>query len=86
MEINGKPAWEVEGIEPAAGYVGIQVEVPGGGEFEYKDILITELGYRSLFDGQDLAGWEGRRRGRGGLLEGGGGAAPLHRREGAVAP
>ena len=31
MEINGKPAWETDGIEAKQGYIGIQVEVPDGG-------------------------------------------------------
>lgn len=59
MELNGKPAWEVTGLEPREGYVGIQVEEPGGGQFEFKNIWITELGAKPLFNGSDLAGWEG---------------------------
>jgi len=59
MEINSQPAWETDGLEARDGYIGIQVEVPGGGQFEFKDIAITEIGYQSLFDGSTLAGWEG---------------------------
>ncbi|MEX2176469.1 MAG: family 16 glycoside hydrolase [Pirellulaceae bacterium] len=59
MKINGRPAWETTGIEARDGYVGIQVEVPGGGQFEFKEITVTELGYTPLFDGASLAGWEG---------------------------
>ncbi|MDX1946739.1 MAG: DUF1080 domain-containing protein [Pirellulaceae bacterium] len=59
MEINGQPAWETDGIEARDGYIGFQSEVPLGGQFEFKDIYITELGYQPLFDGQSLAGWEG---------------------------
>jgi hypothetical protein len=60
MEINGKPAWKVDGgIEGKDGYIGIQVEVPGGGQFEFKNIFVTELGHEAVFNGQDLAGWEG---------------------------
>lgn len=59
MEINGKPAWETDGIEAKQGYIGIQVEVPMGGQFEFKDIYITELDAKPLFDGLSLAGWEG---------------------------
>lgn len=59
LEINGKPAWQVESIEPASGYIGFQAEVPKGGQFEFKNIRLTEHGYRSLFNGQDLAQWEG---------------------------
>jgi hypothetical protein len=30
-----------------------------GGEFQFRNLKITELGYSSLFNGKDLAGWEG---------------------------
>lgn len=59
LQINGSPAWKTNGLAEQEGYVGIQVEVPGGGQFEFKDIYITELGYQSLFNGRDLSGWEG---------------------------
>ncbi len=59
MEINGKPAWETDGLTQLEGYIGLQCEVPGGGQYEFKDIYVTELGYRSLFDGKSLEGWEG---------------------------
>lgn len=59
MEINSQPAWKVSGLEPSAGYIGIQCEAPGGGQFEFKDIRITEIGHEPLFNGQDLTGWEG---------------------------
>jgi hypothetical protein len=59
MTINGQPAWKTSGLMQLEGYIAIQVEVPGGGQFEFKDISITELGYQSLFNGQDLTGWEG---------------------------
>src|SRR5262245_3205206 len=58
-EINGQAAWETDGIKERDGYVGLQVEVPLGGQFEYKNIAITELDYKPLFDGTSLAGWEG---------------------------
>ena len=56
MEINGQAAWETDGLEARDGYLGIQVEVPGGGQFEFKEITVTELGYKPLFDGTSLAG------------------------------
>jgi hypothetical protein len=59
MEINGQPAWKADGIEDAAGYIALQAEVPGGGQFLFRNIQITELGAKSLFNGKDLAGWEG---------------------------
>lgn len=58
MEINGQPAWQIDGLAATAGYIGLQCEEPGGGQFEFKDIYLTELGYRSLFNGRDLTGWE----------------------------
>ncbi len=59
MEINGQPAWKAEGLEAESGYIGIQSEVTQGGSFAFKNIQITELGYKSLFNGKDLFGWEG---------------------------
>lgn len=58
LEINGQPAWKTDGLPTAAGYLGLQSEVPEGGQFEFRNIYITELDHRSLFDGHDLAGWE----------------------------
>lgn len=43
LEINGKPAWKVEGIEPATGYVGLQAEVTLGGQYEFRNIRVTEM-------------------------------------------
>lgn len=62
LACNGKPVYEVEGLEAPAGYVGLQIEVPSGGEFRFRNIRITELNHRSLFDGRTLAGWEGAGR------------------------
>ena len=59
MELNGQAAWEADGIEDERGYIGFQAEVPLGGVFEFRNIAITELGYRPLFNGTDLTGWEG---------------------------
>ncbi|MCX7825561.1 MAG: DUF1080 domain-containing protein [Verrucomicrobiae bacterium] len=44
MEINGKPAWKADGLEgPKEGYIGIQAEVPNGGQHRFRNIYITEL-------------------------------------------
>ncbi len=59
LEINGKPAWKVDHVEATDGFIGLQAEVPLGGQFEFRNLKITELGYMSLFNGKDLAGWEG---------------------------
>lgn len=59
LEINGKPAYDVAGLKHAVGYVGFQVEVPKGGQYLIRNVSLKELGYESLFNGKDLAGWEG---------------------------
>jgi len=43
MEINGKPAWKADGLENPDGYIGLQAEVPGGGQFRFRKVEITEL-------------------------------------------
>jgi hypothetical protein len=44
LEINGKPAWKADGLEETKeGYIGIQAEVPGGGQHRFRNIYITEL-------------------------------------------
>jgi hypothetical protein len=44
MEINGKLAWKAMGLEgPEWSYIAIQSEVPGGGQFRFRNIYITEL-------------------------------------------
>ncbi len=58
LEINGKPAWEIDSVEESEGYVGLQAEVPSGGQVEFRNISIKELEHRALFNGQDLEGWE----------------------------
>ena len=59
LEINGQPAWKVSDVQPERGYVGLQSEVDKGGQFEFRNMRITELDHRSLFNGRDLTGWEG---------------------------
>ncbi|GAB4154073.1 MAG: DUF1080 domain-containing protein [Planctomycetaceae bacterium] len=59
MVINGQKAYKVGGIKIPAGYIGIQVEVPGGGQFLVRNVKVTELGFTSLFNGKDFTNWEG---------------------------
>ena len=59
LKINGRPAYSVAGLTIPSGYVGLQVEVPKGGQFQFRDIRMTELTHRSLLDGKSLAHWEG---------------------------
>jgi Domain of Unknown Function (DUF1080) len=58
LQINGRPAYRVAGLQLAEGHVGFQIEVPKGGQFLLRNMRLVELGYRSLFNGRDLAGWE----------------------------
>jgi hypothetical protein len=58
LEINGKPAWKADGLESPTGYLCLQAEVPGGGQFLFKNIQITELDHKPLFNGKDLSGWQ----------------------------
>ena len=59
LAINGRPAYKATGLKTRSGHIGLQCEVPLGGQFLFRNIQITELGYQSLFDGKSLAGWEG---------------------------
>lgn len=44
LEINGKPAWETDGLEgPETGFIALQSEVPGGGQYRFRNIYLTEL-------------------------------------------
>ncbi len=59
LAINGKKVYDVAGLKNREGFVGLQCEVDKGGEFQFRNLHITEIGFRSLFNGKDLAGWEG---------------------------
>ena len=44
LEINGKLAWEADGLEgPEKGFIALQAEVPGGGQYRFRNIFLTEL-------------------------------------------
>ena len=43
LEINGKPAWKMENVSPESGYIGIQCEVPNGGQYEFRNIKVKAL-------------------------------------------
>jgi hypothetical protein len=63
LEINGKPAWKHMGIEASDGFIGLQSEVPAGGEFEFRNVKVTEIGFAPIFNGKDLSGWRGATKG-----------------------
>ncbi len=43
LDINGQRAWKADGLKTPAGYIGLQAEVPGGGQFLFRNIRIQEL-------------------------------------------
>jgi len=43
LEINGKPAWKADGVKTPEGFIGLQAEIPGGGQFLFRNIRIAEL-------------------------------------------
>ena len=59
LEINGSPAWKTDKLENLDGFIGLQSEVKNGGQFEFRNFEITEIGFKPLFNGKDLTGWQG---------------------------
>lgn len=55
--INDALAWQVSGITTAAGHLGLQSEVPLGGQFEFRSMRLTELDSTPLFQPGSLEGW-----------------------------
>lgn len=44
LEINGRPAWSGEGLQgPREGFLALQAEVPGGGQFRFRNLFVTEI-------------------------------------------
>ncbi len=43
LKVNGKTVWKTDGIEVAEGFIALQAEIPGGGQFLFRNIRITEL-------------------------------------------
>ena len=44
LEMNGSPAWKADGLgEPSKGFISLQAEVPGGGQYRFRNIYLTEL-------------------------------------------
>jgi len=59
LKINNQQAWKASGLKHLDGWLGFQVEVPNGGQFLFRNIEVTEINYKALFNGRDLAGWDG---------------------------
>jgi hypothetical protein len=43
VEINGQPAYKVNSIKVPTGFVGLQCEVPGGGQFEFRNLRLKAI-------------------------------------------
>jgi hypothetical protein len=43
LEINGQRAWTAGPVADVAGYIGLQAEIPGGGQFLFRNIRVQEL-------------------------------------------
>lgn len=43
LVFNGQSAWTRDGIQPAKGHLCLQAEVPGGGQFLFKNLTLLEL-------------------------------------------
>jgi len=46
-------------VERLAGARSAGLRGDAGSQTEFRDVFITEIGYKPLFNGQDLSGWEG---------------------------
>ena len=42
LQINGEDAYEADGIQDPEGYICLQAEIPGGGQFRFRNIRIAE--------------------------------------------
>ncbi len=59
LEINGRPAYKAQGLANRRGHIGIQVEVPLGGQFLIRKIEVTELDHQPLLGTDKFTYWEG---------------------------
>jgi len=62
LAMDGRRVYSVDGLEPTVGHLGLQISATAPEQFAFRNLTITELGYRSLFNGKDLSGWEGAGR------------------------
>jgi 3-keto-disaccharide hydrolase len=52
LKVNGKAAWKVDGIKNASGFIALQAEIPGGGQFLFRNIRIKQLTEERPADGR----------------------------------
>jgi hypothetical protein len=43
LRINGKNAWKADGVKTPTGFIALQAEIPGGGQFLFRNIRIREI-------------------------------------------
>jgi hypothetical protein len=43
LTVNGSPAWQVDDLEELESHIALQAEVPGGGQFLFRKIQLTDL-------------------------------------------
>ena len=43
LKVNGKTAWKTDGIKAPKGFIALQAEIPGGGQFLFRGVTIREL-------------------------------------------
>jgi hypothetical protein len=43
LKVNDQPAWQVDGLEELDSHIALQAEVPGGGQFLFRNIRLTAL-------------------------------------------
>lgn len=55
--VNGQPVEKLEGRRPL-GHIGIQYHHNNKAKVEVKDVTLRPLNLKSIFNGQDLTGWE----------------------------
>jgi hypothetical protein len=46
LKVNDQSAWQVDGLEVRDSHLALQAEVPGGGQFLFRNIRLTELDAR----------------------------------------
>ena len=59
LAINGSEAWTTDRLATPLGYIGLKSRDGTSGSYAFRNIRVTELDTRWLFNGRDLTGWEG---------------------------
>lgn len=59
IQVNGRCVGTVHCGSAQDGFIGLGVSGSNGANVAFKDVTVTEVDHRSLFNGVDLTGWEG---------------------------